>query len=237
MKTIFHPAAERGQADFGWLKANHSFSFGQWYNADKVHFGALRVLNDDIVLGGGGFPTHPHDNMEIVTIPMTGALAHQDSTGGKGTIESGDVQIMSAGSGIRHSEFNASATDEVNLLQVWVFPKTRNIEPRYDQKSFPRADRLGKWQVVVSPLPNTGAMWINQDAQFALTSLEKGTELTYSPAFSGNGMYVFVQEGTVQIGEQVLGRRDALGIWDTQEIKLEAKENADILLIEVPMLQ
>jgi quercetin 2,3-dioxygenase len=236
MKTIFHPANERGQADFGWLKAKHSFSFGQWYDPDKVHFGALRVLNDDIVLGGGGFPTHPHDNMEIVTIPMTGALAHQDSTGGKGTIESGDVQIMSAGTGIRHSEFNASQVDEVNLLQVWVFPKERNIKPRYDQKNFDPAGRINAWQIVVSPQEIDGAMWINQDAQFALSTLHKGKSIQYTPAFKGNGMYIFVQEGSIKLGDTMVGKRDALGVWDTDQITLEATEDAAVLLIEVPML-
>jgi len=236
MKTIFHPANERGHADFGWLKAKHSFSFGQWYHPEKVHFGALRVLNDDIVLGGGGFPTHPHDNMEIITIPLTGALAHKDSTGGEGIIASGDVQIMSAGTGIRHSEFNASATEPVNLLQIWLFPKTENISPRYDQKTFDIKDRMNSWQIVVSPDTTDNALWINQDARFALTQLDAGKTITYDNKFAGNGMYIFVKEGAITIGDQTLQRRDAIGISDTNTVSITATEDAAILLIELPML-
>lgn len=237
MKTVFHPANERGTNDFGWLNAHHSFSFGQWYNPEKVHFGALRVLNDDIVKGGGGFPTHPHDNMEIVTIPLTGALAHKDSTGGNGIIQSGDVQIMSAGTGIRHSEFNASATDEVNLLQIWVFPKFDNITPRYDQKTFDIADRNNKWQIVVSPDETDGGLWINQDARFAQTQLDAGKKITYTNKYNGNGMYIFVKEGSVKVGDQTVGKRDAIGIYKTDIVEIEAIENADILLIEIPMFE
>jgi len=237
MKTVFHPANERGNNDFGWLNAHHSFSFGQWYNPEKVHFGALRVLNDDIVKGGGGFPTHPHDNMEIVTIPMTGALAHKDSTGGEGIIQSGDVQIMSAGTGIRHSEFNASATDEVNLLQIWVFPKFENIKPRYDQKTFDISDRNNKWQIVVSADETEGGLWINQDARFAQTQLDAGKKITYTNKYNGNGMYIFVKEGSVKVGEQTVGKRDAIGVYQTDTIEIEAIENADVLLIEIPMFE
>ena len=151
MKTILYPASERGHANFGWLDSHHSFSFGQFHDAGKMHFGALRVLNDDIVKGGAGFGTHPHDNMEIVSIPLSGALAHKDSTGTSEVINTGDVQIMSAGAGISHSEFNASKTDPVNFLQVWLFPKQRDITPRHDQKTFDPSGRINQWQIVVSP--------------------------------------------------------------------------------------
>jgi len=183
MQTIFYPAPERGHVNFGWLDSHHSFSFGHWYDPAKVHFGALRVLNDDIVSGGGGFGTHPHDNMEIVSIPLKGSLAHKDSTGTDGIIRTGDVQIMSAGSGIRHSEFNHSKTEPTNFLQIWVFPKQRDIKPRYDQRRFDTKDRINKWQVVVSPDQKENALWINQDARFALANLEEGKEISLVPKF------------------------------------------------------
>lgn len=235
MKSIFHPASERGHVNFGWLDSHHSFSFGHWQNPDKMHFGALRVLNDDIVLGGGGFGTHPHDNMEIVSIPLTGSLAHKDSTGTDGIIKSGDVQIMSAGTGIRHSEYNASKTETVNFLQVWVFPKKENIKPHYDQKAFAINERLNKWQIVVSPDELDGGLWINQDARFALTKLEAGKEISYSPKFTGNGVYVFVVEGGVQVADQLLGKRDAAGIYEFDNILIKANVTSELLLIEVPM--
>lgn len=235
MKKIVHPASERGHADFGWLNSHHSFSFGHWYNPEKVHFGALRVLNDDVVSGGGGFPTHPHDNMEIISIPLHGALAHKDSTGTDGIIKTGDVQIMSAGSGIRHSEYNASKTDPVNFLQVWVFPKEKNIKPRYDQKTFDTAGRENQWQVVVSP-NEKDAVWINQDARFALTKLEAGKEISFTPAFKGNGVYFFVLDGEVEIGDTVLGKRDAIGLYETDSLLVKAAKAAEVLAIEVPML-
>ncbi|ULQ55029.1 pirin family protein [Flavihumibacter rivuli] len=237
MKTIFHPAADRGHANFGWLDSYHSFSFGRWYNPEKVHFGALRVLNDDIVIGGAGFGTHPHDNMEIVSIPLSGALAHKDSTGTDGLINTGDVQIMSAGSGIQHSEFNASKTDPVNFLQVWVFPKLANIKPRYDQKTYNVEDRKNKWQVVVSPDEKDGALWINQDSLFNLADLQVGKSLEYQPRFNGNGVYFFVIEGEVEIAGQTLQKRDAVGVWDTNAMEVAAKTDARILAIEVPMLK
>ncbi|MBC7828908.1 MAG: pirin family protein [Chitinophagaceae bacterium] len=235
MKTVIHPASERGGADFGWLNARHSFSFGQWYDPAKSHFGALRVLNDDIIKGGGGFPAHAHENMEIVTIPLQGALAHKDSTGGEGAIRSGDIQIMSAGAGIKHSEFNASQTEKINLLQVWVFPKLENIKPRYDQKTFAMADRQNTWQVVVSP-DESDALWINQDAQFALTNLEAGKEISYNVKFKGNGVYIFVIEGAITINNQELGKRDAAGVSDADGFSVHALEASQLLAIEVPMI-
>jgi quercetin 2,3-dioxygenase len=236
MKSILHPASERGHVNFGWLDSHHSFSFGHWQNPDKIHFGALRVLNDAIVQGGGGFGAHPHDNMEIISIPLSGSLAHKDSTGTDGIIKEGDVQIMSAGTGIRHSEYNASTTDPVNFLQVWVFPKVENIKPRYDQKAFDINDRLNKWQIVVSPDNNDCGVWINQDARFALTKLEAGKEITYTPKFKDNGVYVFVLEGAVQAADQHLKKRDAAGIYETDNIIIKSNVISELLLIEVPMI-
>jgi redox-sensitive bicupin YhaK (pirin superfamily) len=237
MKTIFYPASERGHADFGWLNSFHSFSFGHWYNPEKIHFGALRVLNDDVVRGGGGFGTHPHDNMEIISIPLNGSLAHKDSTGTDGIIKTGDVQIMSAGSGIRHSEYNASKTDAVNFLQVWVLPKEVNIKPRYDQKAFDAIGRKNKWQVVVSPDDKEGGVWINQDARFALADLEAGKEISFTPKFSGNGVYIFVLDGEITIDGRKVGKRDAVGVYDTNEVSLTANQPSSLLAIEIPMLQ
>ena len=235
MKTILFNAADRGAADYGWLKPNYYFSFAQYHDDEKVHFGLLRVLNDDFIAGGGAFATHPHDNMEIVTIPFTGAIKHKDSTGGQGIIQAGDVQIMSAGSGVQHSEANASATDPVTLFQIWVFPKERNITPRYDQRTYALTERVNKWQAVVSPVETDKALWINQDARFSLTKLEAGRSLHYSNAFKGNGVFLVVINGTVKVNEQLLNKRDALGIYDADEFTVVAGEDAELLAIEVPM--
>ena len=235
MQTILFKATERGKADYGWLKANYYFSFAQYHNPQKVHFGALRVLNDDVVAGGGGFPTHPHDNMEIVTIPHTGALAHKDSSGGNGIIKAGDVQIMSAGSGVEHSEFNESKTEAVNLFQLWVFPKEKNITPRYDQRTFDITERKNKWQTVVSPIESDNALWINQDAKFSLATLLNGEALTYTNTFTGNGVFLVVINGSVTINEITLNSKDALGIYDTNSFDILATEDAELLAVEVPM--
>jgi redox-sensitive bicupin YhaK (pirin superfamily) len=236
MQSIFYPASERGHANFGWLDSHHSFSFGHWYDPNKIHFGALRVLNDDIVQGGGGFGTHPHDNMEIVSIPLKGALKHKDSTGTDGVIETGEVQIMSAGSGIRHSEYNESNTNAVNFLQIWVIPKERNIKPRYDQKAFDDKDRVNQWQFVVSPDKNDNGLWINQDARFALTKLEEGKSIVFEPRFKGNGVYIFVIEGVITIDGKKVAKRDAIGLYDTNGFTIQADKDAELLAIEVPML-
>jgi redox-sensitive bicupin YhaK (pirin superfamily) len=236
MKAVYYPATDRGHADFGWLNSYHSFSFGQWYNPEKIHFGALRVLNDDKVSAGGGFGMHPHDNMEIVSIPLKGALAHKDSTGTDGIISTGDVQIMSAGTGIRHSEYNASENDNVEFLQIWVIPKERNIKPRYAQRFFDSSLRSNKWQVVVSPDEVDGALWINQDTRFSLGNLDAGKEVSYAPFFKGNGVYLFVLEGAININDQQLGKRDAIGIFDFDNLTIKASQNAQLLAIEIPML-
>ena len=235
MKTILHKASERGTADYGWLKANYYFSFAQYYHPAKVHFGLLRVLNDDTVAGGGGFPTHPHDNMEIVTIPLKGALQHKDNTGGNGIIESGDVQIMSAGSGVQHSEFNASSTEPVNLFQIWVFPKLKNIQPRYDQKKYAIEERINRWQTVVSPIEADNALWINQDARFSLSKLEAGKTLDYTNAFNGNGVFLVLISGKVTVGDFVLNPRDAAGISETDSFNITADVDSELLAIEIPM--
>ena len=221
MKTILHKAAERGHVNLGWLDSNHSFSFGHYYDPEKVHFGALRVLNDDIVNGGGGFGTHPHDNMEIVSIPIKGDLEHRDSTGREAVIRENDVQIMSAGTGIRHSEKNHSDGIPVNFLQIWILPKEKDIQPRYDQKTFKAEDRQNKLLTVVAPDAGS-AVWINQDAWFSLGNFEGGKKEVYPLHKLGNGAYVFVLEGSVKIGDVQLNKRDALGISDTSEFEIEA---------------
>ncbi len=235
MKTILFNAADRGSADYGWLKPNYYFSFSDYRNPEKVHFGLLRVLNDDFIDGGGAFPTHPHDNMEIVTIPFTGALQHKDSTGGQGIIKAGDVQIMSAGTGVQHSEANASATDPVTLFQIWVFPKERNIKPRYDQRNFDVTERVNKWQIIVSPLEADKALWINQDAKFSLTKLEAGKTLEYINAFKGNGVFLVAINGAVKVGDINLNKRDAVGISGADNFTISATEDTELLAIEVPM--
>jgi redox-sensitive bicupin YhaK (pirin superfamily) len=235
MKKTIHRAADRGSADYGWLKPNYYFSFAHYYDPSKIHFGLLRVLNDDFVAGGGGFPTHPHDNMEIVTIPLEGALQHKDSTGGQGVISTGDVQIMSAGSGVTHSEFNASAEEHVKLFQIWVFPKLKNITPRYDQRNFNPAERRNRWQIVVSPREEDQALWINQDARFSLGELTAGQSLRYENAFQGNGVYLVVINGSVEIEGEILNTRDAIGISEADSFSLLAKEDTALLAIEVPM--
>jgi len=235
MKTTIYKSDSRGLADHGWLLSRHTFSFAGYHNPERMKFGLLRVLNDDIVQAGMGFGAHPHDNMEIVSIPLKGSLAHKDSTGTKEVIKTGDVQIMSAGSGITHSEFNNSETEPVNFLQIWVFTKIRDITPRYEQKTFNKADRKNKIQTVVSPEKDSGALWINQDAYFSLAMPDKNTVLNYDIKHKGNGLYVFVLEGSVEIEGVKLEKRDAIGIEDIENAEIKAGENSEILLIEVPM--
>ena len=195
----------------------------------------LRVLNDDFIAGGGQFPPHPHDNMEIVTIPLTGAVHHKDNTGGEGIIRAGDVQIMSAGSGIVHSEANASASEPLTLFQIWLFPKHKNLTPRYDQRTFDLNDRINKWQTVVSPLEQDNALWINQDARFSLTKIEAGKSLDYMNGFKGNGVFLLLISGKACLHEITLNQRDALGIRDTNQFTIQAIDDSELLAIEVPM--
>ncbi len=235
MNIQIQRAHERGSADYGWLKPNYYFSFSNYYHPQKIHFGLLRVLNDDFIAGGGAFPAHPHDNMEIVTIPLTGAVHHKDNTGGEGIIQAGDIQIMSAGSGIVHSESNASATEPLTLFQVWIFPKQKNITPRYDQRHFDIKDRLNQWQIVVSPKEEDNALWINQDARFALTNLSAGNTIEYKNGFDGNGVFLVVISGSVEIDGTTLNKRDALGISETNQFAIKATTDTELLAIEIPM--
>lgn len=233
--TVLHKANERGHADHGWLNAYHSFSFANWYNPDKVQFGVLRVLNDDTVAGGMGFGMHPHDNMEIITIPLEGDLAHKDSMGNSETIKFGDVQVMSAGTGVRHSEFNPNADKRTKLLQIWLFPNKQNVEPRYQQITLDVNDRQNKLQQILSPNPNDAGVWIHQDAWFHLGKFEKGLTENYTIKREGNGVYAFVISGSVTINGQSLETRDALGVWATEKLEITATSDAEILLLDVPM--
>lgn len=234
--TIIHKASTRGHANHGWLDTYHTFSFSSYYNPDRVHFGALRVLNDDTVDGGMGFGKHPHDNMEIITIPLSGDLEHQDSMGNIGVIKQGDVQLMSAGTGIQHSEYNKNKDKKVSLLQIWVFPKEQNVTPRYDQKTFRIEDRNNKFQQVVSPFGEAEGMDVHQDAWFNLGNLKKGFETTYQVKRKGNGVYAFIIEGDVTINGQQLNRRDGIGLSDIESISIKADNDAEILLMDIPML-
>ncbi|UZR98727.1 pirin family protein [Chondrinema litorale] len=234
MKTILHKADTRGHANHGWLDSHHTFSFANYYNPERVHFGVLRVLNDDIVEGGRGFGTHPHDNMEIISIPLEGALEHKDSMGNTFVIKKNDVQIMSAGTGVFHSEYNKSEESNVNFLQIWVFPKEKNIKPRYDQITVDPELRVNKWQTVVAP-DKEGAVWINQDAYFSLGKIEAGNSLDYQIQKEGNGVYIFVLDGSIEVNGNALDTRDGLGIWDAESFNVKASKNVEVLLMDVPM--
>jgi len=235
MKTVYHPADSRGFADHGWLKAKHSFSFANYYDPERMHFGKLRVLNDDIVASGKGFGTHPHNNMEIITIPLRGQLEHKDSMGNGSVITAGEVQVMSAGSGILHSEFNPSDTDKVNLFQIWIFPDTQDVNPRYDQRKFDQDSYRDSIATLVSNEQNGDRIFIHQKAAVSLSKPQAGTELTYMNKYTGNGTYVMLVNGKVSIADQTLTERDALGIWDTESFRFKAAEDSFVMFIEVPM--
>lgn len=234
--TVLHRADTRGHANHGWLDSHHTFSFANYYNPERMHFGVLRVLNDDWVAPGRGFGRHPHDNMEIISIPLLGDLEHQDSMNNKQVIRQGDIQVMSAGTGIFHSEFNRNTDKEVRFLQIWVFPNKKNVEPRYDQLAYDRDKAHNNLLQVLSPNPDDAGVWIHQDAWFHLGNFDKGFQTEYTlnrPA--KNGVYAFVLEGSVTINGQSLGRRDGLGLWDTAKLNIQADEKAELLLMEVPM--
>lgn len=233
--TIIHKASTRGYADHGWLKTNHTFSFANYYNNERVHFGMLRVLNDDWIEGGMGFGTHPHDNMEIITIPLSGGLAHKDSMGNSSIIQHGEVQVMSAGTGITHSEFNAHETEPVSLLQIWVYPNQKEVKPRYDQIKLELSDRKNKLQQILSPNPDDAGVWIYQNAWFHLADMDNGIELQYPLKQNGNGVYAFIIKGDVTINGESLSERDGMGIWDIEKLDMKANSQAEILLMEVPM--
>lgn len=236
MKTNIHRSGTRGTADYGWLKATYSFSFARWFNPARVQFGALRVLNDDKVAPGMGFGTHPHDNMEIISIPLEGAVAHKDSMGSTETIRKNDIQVMTAGTGITHSEFNPSKDEELKLLQIWIFPREKNLTPRYEQRTYSEEDRLNNWQLVVSPDGEGSSLMIHQDAWISRTRPQANTSMTYNLHTSQHGAYLFVIEGSVTIGEDTLNKRDAVEITDTDNFTIMATEDAEVLVIEVPML-
>lgn len=237
MKTIVHKANERGHANHGWLNAYHSFSFANWYNPEKVQFGMLRVLNDDTIAAGMGFGTHPHDNMEIITIPLEGDLAHKDSMGNGTTIKSGDIQVMSAGTGIQHSEFNPNHNHHTKLFQIWLFPKYRNVEPRYQQITLDKSLEKNDFAQILSPNPDDAGVWIHQDAWFYLSDFDADFSKKLSLKKEGNGFYIMNIEGEIEVNGQKLGRRDAVGIWETNEIEIKANTNAKFLIMEIPMEQ
>lgn len=235
MKKIVHKSNTRGYFDYGWLKTNHTFSFSSYYNPDRVRFGLLRVLNDDIVAPGQGFGTHPHNNMEIVSIPLKGALAHKDSAGNEEVLIPNEVQVMSAGTGINHSEYNHSKDDEVNFLQLWIFPDKKGYKPRYDQKSFNNEERKNQLLKIVSPDKSNGSLWLNQDAHLSMSDIENGKTINYKINTKENGVYIFLIDGEISVGEEVLHKRDGMGIWEADEISITANLNSQVLLIEVPM--
>ena len=235
MNKIIHKSSTRGHADHGWLNAHHTFSFANYHDPARVHFGMLRVLNDDIVDSGMGFGTHPHDNMEIVTIPISGSLEHRDNTGRHEIIRSGDVQIMSAGTGIAHSEMNPSKTEAVNLLQIWVFPKQQDITPRYEQKTYPPEKRNNKLLLVVSPEKNSDSLWINQDAWFSLGKFDKDKSITYDLHKENSGVYIFIINGEVEVEGDLLQNRDGMGITSTISINIKCTLPSEFLLMEIPM--
>ncbi|RXK59666.1 pirin family protein [Lacibacter luteus] len=236
MKKVLHKAGTRGHANHGWLNSYHSFSFAGYYNPERIHFGALRVLNDDTVAAGMGFGTHPHDNMEIISIPLSGDLKHKDSMGNEAVIKQGDIQVMSAGTGIAHSEMNARKDQEVKFLQIWVFPNKRNVEPRYGQITIDESKTKNNLLQILSPDANDEGVWIHQDAWFSLGNLEKGFSAEYKLKSTNNGVYAFVLEGDVTINGEALNKRDGLAISETDTLSIKADTDAKLLLMEVPML-
>lgn len=233
--TVLHKASTRGKANHGWLDSKHTFSFANYYNPERMNFGVLRVLNDDIVAPGMGFNTHPHDNMEIISIPLEGDLEHKDSMGNVAVIKNGDVQVMSAGTGIYHSEYNKNKDQQVKFLQIWVYPDKKNVEPRYDQITLNNMDRKNRFQQILSPSSKDEGVWIHQQAWFHLSDMEAGKKLNYSLKKQGNGVYVFVLKGKIEVQGTSLEDRDGFGIWDVNQLDFEASSDASILLMEVPM--
>lgn len=236
MNTVLHKANTRGKANHGWLQSKHTFSFSSYHSPERMNFGVLRVLNDDIVAPGMGFGTHPHQNMEIISIPIEGDLEHKDSMNNVTVIKSGDIQVLSAGTGITHSEYNKNKDKQVKFLQIWVIPNKKNVTPRYDQISLNIEDRHNKFQQVLSPNLKDAGVWIHQDAWFNMTRLDKDKALIYqlnSP--EKNGVYVFVLKGDVTVNNQALNVRDGHGIWNVNKLNIKADSNTELLLMEVPM--
>lgn len=235
MKAIYHADKSRGVAEHGWLISRHTFSFANYYDPERINFGQLRVLNDDIVQPSMGFGTHPHENMEIISIPLSGSLRHQDSMGNEHIISAGEVQIMSAGSGITHSEYNNSSSLAVNFLQIWILPKEENITPRYDQKFFDATKRQNRFQVMVSPLKSTETVWINQEAWLSQADIQAGHEIVYEIKGKEHGVYFFIFEGEVSIDGNTVYRRDGLGLIGRNSHAVAAKADTQMLAIEVPL--
>lgn len=236
MKTVFHKAGSRGYAKHGWLTTYHSFSFASYYDPERMGFGALRVLNDDQIAAGSGFGRHPHDNMEIITIPLSGALKHQDSMGNSAVVTTGEVQVMSAGAGVEHAEYNASETEELTLFQIWILTAALNVTPRYDQRHFDPAEYHNMFRQVVGPIGTNEGLGIYQDARISLGRFEAGQEVTYEVSGESQGVYFLVIEGEATIAGQKLGRRDALGVWETEKVVVKAEQALFLLAIEVPMM-
>ena len=235
-QQVIHKADSRGFADHGWLKSYHSFSFAGYHHPERMHFGVLRVLNDDMVKGGMGFGKHPHDNMEIISIPLEGDLEHKDSMGNTTIIRNGDIQVMSAGTGIYHSEYNKNIDEAVKFLQIWIYPNKRNVTPRYDQLTMQLADRKNKLQQVLSPDPTDDGVWIHQDAWFHIGNFDKEETTKYQIKREKNGVYCFIFKGSFSVNGQLLSTRDGIGIWDTSTIEIIAiEDDAEILLMDVPM--
>lgn len=236
MKTVIHKANSRGHADHGWLNTHHTFSFASYYDPKRIRFGLLRVLNDDIVAAGKGFGTHPHDNMEIITIPIKGVLEHKDSMGNRSVIHQGEVQIMSAGTGITHSEFNHSQDKQVEFLQIWIFPNEREVTPRYAQMKLDVDAMENDLLEIISPdRQSKNTIWLHQDSWFSMGELDKGVEIEYRLNDSKNGVYLFVIEGDVDIDGELLSKRDGMGVWEMEKLKIESKTSSKVLIMEVPM--
>ena len=235
MKTVLHKADTRGVANHGWLSSHHTFSFANYYNPERMGFGTLRVINDDIVAPARGFGTHPHENMEIISVPLSGCLRHKDTMGNEHVIKAGEVQAMSAGTGLQHSEYNHSQNEAVNFLQIWVYPKRKNIKPNYSQKEFLEENRMNKIQLVVSPDGRDNTVEINQDAFFSRTQIGVGNELTCSKYLKDNGVYFLILEGDIEVNGKSLSTKDGLGVMDADDLKLVAKSKAEVLIMEVPL--
>jgi len=235
MKTVFHKANSRGHANHGWLDSHHSFSFANYHNPERMNFGVLRVLNDDQVAAGNGFGKHPHDNMEIISIPLEGDLEHKDDMGNETIIREGDIQVMSAGTGVFHSEYNKNENKDVKFLQIWLFPNKRNVTPRYDQISIKGQTKKNQLNQILSPNKNDEGVWIHQDAWFHIGNFDKNKTETYRLKKTGNGIYLFVIEGNITVDNQKLERRDGFGLWDIDQISINAEANSKLLIMEVPM--
>ncbi|WP_352310017.1 pirin family protein [Psychrobacter sp. W2-37-MNA-CIBAN-0211] len=235
MKTIYHAANSRGDANHGWLKSKHTFSFANYHNPERMGFGALRVINDDFVIGGQGFGKHSHRDMEIISIPLAGKLGHGDNIGNNGIIETGEIQVMSAGTGITHSEMNGDDKEDVKFLQIWVIPNKMNVAPRYQQVRMGDIMQPNTFNQVLSPNADDAGVWIHQNAWFSMGDFEQGVTQNYTLNDANNGVYVFVIEGSVTINNNTLNTRDGLGVWDTKSMTMDVLNNSKVLIMEVPM--